>query len=53
MPPKNRKNSGGPATLSKKAKTASHTATNSINTNDPAILALTDNTRNGTAKTSR
>ena len=51
MPPKKRKNSGGPPTMSKKkAKTASHTATNSINSNDPAILALTDKTRNRAAR---
>ncbi|KAH3889955.1 hypothetical protein DPMN_014022 [Dreissena polymorpha] len=34
----------------KKAKTDSHTATNSINSNDPAILELTDNTRNRAAR---
>ncbi|KAH3786959.1 hypothetical protein DPMN_165077 [Dreissena polymorpha] len=50
MPPKKRKNSVGPPTLSKKAKTASHTATNSVNTNGPAILALTDNTSHRAAR---
>ncbi|KAH3734414.1 hypothetical protein DPMN_040854 [Dreissena polymorpha] len=51
MPPKKRKNSGGPPTLSqKKSKTVSHAATSTINTNDPAILALTENTRHRAAR---
>ncbi|XP_052263454.1 uncharacterized protein LOC127866733 [Dreissena polymorpha] len=52
MPPKKRKNSDVPPTITKKrAKTtASHTATTSVNTNDPAILAITENTRNRAAR---
>ena len=52
MPPKKRKNSDVPPTMTKKrAKTtASHTATTSVNTNDPAILAITENTRNRAAR---